>query len=444
MPIQQLAPKSPGRNPISSDAGPIPLAMSLPQRGWYSPPALVDDAMREIFKRVPPDDPRSLVRAAAVCTSWHGILSDADFAREYRAFHGAPPVLGFLHNTRHKRSWEKGRIRHYRKEYVVSNFVSIASFRTPACRERRHWRVLDSRHGLVLFHTPKRDEDFAICDLVTGDGWRVKADPDCADIIWNGWSDDDDNEYEQENEGVTWNAAVLCAKDGCDHIYCHGGPFLVALVGSDEEQRMTFAAVYSSETRKWSDIVSIEEPNAIETTGHSAVVGNKVYFPCEETYSLVEYDMAGQKLSVIALAEEEDDDLPWLDLMGVEDGMLLLATVMNFRLCLWSMEAGPSKTAVWTRHRVIDLVPLLPASALIGVSVVGFAEGVGVIFLNTKAGLYTVELSSGRSKKLHGETSFEEVMPYMSFYTRADKPKLSSHLFSYTRMLQKKGESTAA
>ena len=69
------------------------------------------------------------------------------------------------------------------------------------------------------------------------------------------------------------------------------------------------------------------------------------------------------------------------------------------------------------RHRVIELVPLLPASALIGVSVVGFAEGVGVIFVTTKAGLYTVELSSGRSKKVHGETFFREVMPYTSFYT---------------------------
>uniref|UniRef100_A0A8R7R927 F-box protein AT5G49610-like beta-propeller domain-containing protein n=1 Tax=Triticum urartu TaxID=4572 RepID=A0A8R7R927_TRIUA len=311
------------------------------QRGCNSPPGLVDGAMREIFKRVLPDDSRSLVRATAVCTSWHGILSDADFAREYRAFHGAPPVLGFLHNTRHKRPCEKGRIRDYEKEHVVSNFVSTASFRPPACHERRHWRVLDSGHGLVLFHTPKRDEDFAICDLVTGRRWGVKADPDCADIIWNDWSEED------EDEGITWNAAVLCAKDGCHHIYCHGGPFLVALVGSDEEK--TFATVYSSKTRKWSDIVSGEEPHAIETTGHTVVVGNKVYFPCEETDSLVEYDMAGQKLSVIALAEEEDDDLPWLHLMGVEDGMLMLATVMNFTLCLWSMEAGPSKTAVWVR-----------------------------------------------------------------------------------------------
>ena len=59
--------------------------------------------------------------------------------------------------------------------------------------------------------------------------------------------------------------------------------------------------------------------------------------------------LVGQKLSVIALAEEKDDDLPLLELMGVEDGMLLLATVKNFTLCPWSMEAGPSKTAVWAR-----------------------------------------------------------------------------------------------
>ncbi|KAI4992777.1 hypothetical protein ZWY2020_007090 [Hordeum vulgare] len=146
--------------------------------------------MREIFKRVPPDDPRTLGCAAAVCTSWHGILSDADFIREYRAFHRAPPMLASS---------------------------------PPRPSARRHRRVLDSRHGLVLFHTPKRDEDFFVCDLVTYDRWGIKAGPDCGRIIWNGHYE------EEENEDITWDAAVLCAKDGCDHIYCHGGPFLVAL-----------------------------------------------------------------------------------------------------------------------------------------------------------------------------------------------------------------------
>lgn len=77
--------------------------MSLPpptQRGRRPPPALVDDAMREIFLRVPPDEPASLVRAAAVCKGWGAILlSDASFVRDYRVLHGpTPPMLGFLHN----------------------------------------------------------------------------------------------------------------------------------------------------------------------------------------------------------------------------------------------------------------------------------------------------------------------------------------------------------
>lgn len=106
-----------------------PLAMSPPQFDHVSPPVLVDDAMREIFLRIPPDDPATLVRSSAVCTAWRGIISDADFGREYRAFH----------NT-----WET----------LASHFTSTtASFRSPVCHDRQDWHALDSRHGLVLFRT---------------------------------------------------------------------------------------------------------------------------------------------------------------------------------------------------------------------------------------------------------------------------------------------------
>ncbi|KAF7050436.1 hypothetical protein CFC21_058806 [Triticum aestivum] len=404
----------------------MPPTTSLPlaQRGRHSPPALVDDAMREIFLRVPADDPKTLVRAAAVCTTWSRILSDVIFTREYRAFHGAPPMLGFLHNTHHERSWGRGRIKQH-EEYLVSSFVSTASFRPPACHERRHWRVLDSRHGLVLFHTPKRDEDFVICDLVTYDRWRIDAAPECAEIIWSHQDedhddDDDDDEEEEEVEGVTWNAAVICAKDGCNHLYCHGGPFLVALVGSDEDQGITFASVYSSKTDEWSDMISIEEPNAIEMTGQIGVVGNKVYFQCECTQNVVEYNMGDEELSVIdPIFEDDNKDIQAIGLLGMEDGMLLFAAVLEPKLYLWSMEAGSNGAAAWAQRRVIELAPLLPSRALLDVSVVGFAEGVGLIFLNTEAGLYTIELNSGRSKEVHRATSFKRVMPYTSFYTRA-------------------------
>ncbi|XP_044983799.1 uncharacterized protein LOC123450764 [Hordeum vulgare subsp. vulgare] len=435
--------------------------MSLPpaQLGRHSPPALDDDAMSEIFLRIPPDDPKSLVRAAAVCASWRRILSDAAFARGYRAFHGAPPMLGFLHNESHERSWGRGMRRHH-EECLVSNFdflskktpaampqalhaathscmlpctaarlppgvvaagatcsagrlagwrrdpaasvrggrqkffnfVSTASFRPPACHERRDWPVLDSRHGLVLFRTPKRDEDFVVCDLVTYDRWGIVADPECAEITWN-W------DGKEGEEGVSWNAAVLCAKDPCDHLYCHGGPFLVAIVGSNEGLVVTFASVYSSATEEWSDMISLDEPNVfIEMTEHNAVVGNKSYFPCEGIGSVVEYDMGEQKLSVL-------DVDAWID-------------VPFGGLHIWSVEVRPDTTTALARRRIIELAPKVSAYALSDVSVVGFAEGVGVIFLNTKDGLYTIDLRSGRIKNIHREPILGKIMPYMSFYTR--------------------------
>uniref|UniRef100_A0A453IV32 F-box associated domain-containing protein n=1 Tax=Aegilops tauschii subsp. strangulata TaxID=200361 RepID=A0A453IV32_AEGTS len=210
----------------------------------------------------------------------------------------------------------------------------------------------------------------------------------------------------------TWNAAVLCAKDGCEHLYCHGGPFLVALVGSDRGRQITFATVYSSATRKWSGMISVKEWNVVEMTGHNAVVGNKAYFPCEQSDSVVEYDMGEQKLSVIGA--------PFGRLVGAEGGLLLFATVLKPRLHLhiWSMEVRPDRTTALARRRIIELAPKLSGYAFLDVSVVGFAEGVGVIFLSTKAGLYTVELSSSRIKNMDRERSLGKIMPYMCFYTR--------------------------
>uniref|UniRef100_A0ACD5WST8 Uncharacterized protein n=1 Tax=Avena sativa TaxID=4498 RepID=A0ACD5WST8_AVESA len=380
--------------------------------------------MSEIFLRIPADDPKSLVLAAAVCTAWRRIFCDLSFTRQYRKFHGAPPMLGFLRNTYHERTWGTGRNKQY-EGYVVSSFVSTASFRSPACHERRHRRVLDSRHGLVLFQTPKRGEEFVVCDLITYDRWRINVSPELSGLIWNYELDEDDDDV--ENEMVTWNAAVLCVKDKCDHTYCHYGPFLVALMGSDEEQGVTFASVYSSETHKWSDMISIPEQDLMQMTGHIAVMGDKVYFQCEAE-TTVEYIIGKQELSRFDLpGEDEEFDDSDVDLVGVDDGMLLFATVLGPRLYLWSLEACPNVAEDWSRRRDIELGPLLPPRALFGMSVVGFAEGVGAVFLNTEAGLYTIELNSGRSKKVHEEKSVEKVMPYMSFYTKAWGRSPTSH-----------------
>ncbi|KAM3230727.1 hypothetical protein ACQJBY_061109 [Aegilops geniculata] len=127
------------------------------------------------------------------------------------------------------------------------------------------------------------------------------------------WPDD----YDDLHACLRCNATLLCAKDRCDHLDCHGGPFRLAFVGCDYTGRAAHAAVYSSETREWTDVTSVEHEHYIHYTGHSAVVGDKVYVPCMESDSLIVYNMGEGELSVI--------NPPFLvqaiTLMGVEDGM---------------------------------------------------------------------------------------------------------------------------
>jgi len=47
---------------------------------------------------------------------------------------------------------------------------------------------------------------------------------------------------------------------------------------------------------------------------------------------------------------------------------------------------------------------------------VGFAEGLGVIFVRTSAGIFAINLESGQVKKMSSRRP-DVVIPYMSFYT---------------------------
>ncbi|XP_020175399.1 uncharacterized protein [Aegilops tauschii subsp. strangulata] len=375
--------------------------------------SLIDDAIREILFRIPPGDPASLVRASAVCTTLFGIISDPAFLRSYRAFHGTPPILGYLHNKS-------------QESHDVAQFVPTGPFCPLVC-ERRDWDAVDSRHGRVLFYTPEeKDTDFVVWDPITDNQRVISAGSELLEILCAG-------------EEVTWMTAVLCAKDGCDHLGCHDGPFLVAFVGSNMVEKTMFAFVYSSETTEWSEMVSVENPNvvvtypfgsvmhpyAIEESGHTAVVGKKVYFAVKWGYwsmRMVMYNVGEQELSLINLQDQARGIL-----MGEEDGALVFAAMEETKLSVWSMEAGPNGVVARGQRRAIELEKILPPPALSWMvgnpfldgrcTPVGFAKGAGVIFLNTEDGLFTVEVCSGRTKKINGKT-FEPVIPYMSFYTR--------------------------
>lgn len=74
------------------------------------------------------------------------------------------------------------------------------------------------------------------------------------------------------------------------------------------------------------------------------------------------------------------------------------------------MRMGASNVRMRDGSRVIDLETLLPADALSSSpEVVGFAAGVGVFFLQTGNGLFSIDPNSSQAKKVHDGTDIRSV-----------------------------------
>ncbi|GJN24376.1 hypothetical protein PR202_gb12114 [Eleusine coracana subsp. coracana] len=130
-----------------------------------STPELMEDLVEEVLLRLPPDEPACLVRASLVCKPWRRLLSGRAFLRRYRAFHGAPPLVGFLLNRDPLDSCR------------FPSFVptaSIPSLAHPAAAAA-DWSIawaIDCRHGRVLLQTWGTSERLVVWYPTTGD-WRV-------------------------------------------------------------------------------------------------------------------------------------------------------------------------------------------------------------------------------------------------------------------------------
>ncbi|KAL6642845.1 hypothetical protein ACP70R_021026 [Stipagrostis hirtigluma subsp. patula] len=358
-----------------------------PPRLRRSVPELVDDLILEILLRVPPHRPACLVRCSAVCPSWRRLLTDPAFLRRYRAFHGAPPMLGFLINLNLPPDMR-----------VVARFVRTASFR-PRALDHWDWSAHDCRHGRVLFSTHtygEREPDFAVWNPITDERWEL---------------------YLSQQSSAEWNAAVLCAAHagGCDHLDCHSGPFLVVFVGTNDDG-LTFACVYSSESAAWSDAITAGHPDGLDVLNMqpSALVGSAIYFVARDSRTIVEYDLGRRQLAFIdpPFAYEGDGVL-----MPAAGGGLGFAGVRGSCLYLWAREAGPDGTAAWAQRRVIELNTLPTRAPSCKPTAVGFAEGLGTIFVSTDAGVFAIELKSNRVKEVSSRQSIDTVIPYTSFYT---------------------------
>ncbi|KAF8775526.1 hypothetical protein HU200_004510 [Digitaria exilis] len=338
------------------------------------PPDLIDDAVTEILLRLPPDDPACLVRASLVCKAWRELLTGPAFLRRYRAFHGAPPLLGYSHNVYDEVPYAR----------FVAADARASPFSAPAFG-RLNWWVLECRHGRVLVQSFERhaSSNLLVWDPITGVQHQVPV----------------------HMTYFCHTAAVLCGVAGCDHLNCHGGPFLVVSIcipyEEEEEQAVDFisACVYSSETGACTSSPSIQFDAYIEERP-SLLARDALYFTLQQGRRILKYDLVGQGLQVIDAPDMFD---------GLAYG----------NLHLWSWQAGPYGVAEWVQGRVIKLSTLLPTTGpLISLGVIGFLEGgTYTIFVSTDVGIFAVMPKSEQMKKVCEGGFHHAIAPYMSFYT---------------------------
>ncbi|CAL5067235.1 unnamed protein product [Urochloa decumbens] len=368
-----------------------------------APPELMEDLVGEILLRLPPDEPEHLFRAALVCKPWLRILTNPEFGRRYRSFHGAPPLLGLLHRLTALQGDPVPRF---------ASTTSMPDFPHPSSGGRRT-RPLDCRHGRVLVHMLREKiMSYLVWDPVTGDRHAVPK----PTIHW-----------------LIHNAGVFCAADGCDHLDCHGGPFRVVFMATDDHDLLVKVSVFSSETGVWSTPVSLGDScecyvrhmeDAIQRDRYhlpyvqptrAAVIRDEIYFTLRWGHAIVKYDGGNNCLSMI---DPPPHNAYGISLMVMDDSSLGFVCIEGCSLHLWSRKVNSKGSAEWVQCQVIDLKTVIPVIDPGQVpSVVGSAEGVGAIFISTDAGLFTIELKSGRWRKLDEPGVYFSVLPYMSFYT---------------------------
>ncbi|KAF8776629.1 hypothetical protein HU200_003353 [Digitaria exilis] len=346
-----------------------------------SPPELIDDAAAEIFVHLPPDEPAHLIRASLVCRQWRRIITDGAFLRRYRASHGVPPLLGFVCNLA------------ARVDTITSPrfFPTAGPSIVPMPAFLGSSKALDCGHGRVLLG-PFDDDTMArlvVLDPITGD--------------------------HQIPRGY-YTAAVFCAARGCAHLNCRGGPYRVVVAGAASSAGGAMRAhLYSSEAAAWvASARLIPCPHVRRKP--AAVVGDDVYFQLMFADDMIlRYDMGRNRLSTFHPPADAKEG--GIVLLSMADGSLGLAGVRGSRLCLWSTDASPEGIAGWVRCKSIELMEKIPFMPYSEARVVGCAEGLGVVFVETEVGLFTIDLKSGRERKVSEPGNHFVVFPITSFYT---------------------------
>ncbi|XP_051220837.1 uncharacterized protein [Lolium perenne] len=442
--------------------------------------ALPEELVEEIFFRVPPTEPASLVRASLASKPWLSLLTGRRFNGRYCEFHGSPPMLGLLCHWR--------RYTAPTAEDNLPPFISTTSFaaRIP---DDEDWvasaSVMDCRHGRVLLsETGTLPLQFIVWDPMTGS---------CS------WLCAPEDYYNSEK------AAVVCAVSGCNHRACHEGPFRIILVGVRNEGDgygcVAYAHMSLPKLGQWSNTchgLDLEGESAYILDKPSVLAEGALYFILVyhddddgdgdddddgddyggrdddddddgddddgdddgddeddgddgdddddkdddddadgggddddddddddnngNRVAILKYDLGSNYLSVIDAPPKETHQADDVILMLMEDGGLGFAQLDRLTLIIWSRQMGPDGFSTWTQRTVVNLKELLPIQNIKEtLRLTGSVEGGDIIFVTTDLGIYQINIKSLQWKKVWKREEWRALFPYMSFYNPQER-----------------------
>ncbi|CAL4998248.1 unnamed protein product [Urochloa decumbens] len=293
-----------------------------------------EDILREILVRLP-TEPSSLPRASLVCKQWLRIVSDPAFLRRYRAHHEEPLLLGiFVDNWGYPL---------FRSIHDYPNAIPHERFLLPIDEwTGGGWVLLGCRHGRVLVFNQSRNEAI-VWDPATGDRRYVAAPP----------------EFDEKDKYVI-NGAVLCANTDEDHVHgdCHSSPFQVVLIGIHSNYGPVFTSLYSSDTRVWGDVISMECAPIYSMDMPSNLIGNSLYWLFNgEMVGILKFDLATQSLAVIEMPSrfEYYSSRRSFQILPAEDDGIRLASLSFQIMEIWERKISSDGDVDWVMQKEIEL-----------------------------------------------------------------------------------------
>ncbi|VAI90715.1 uncharacterized protein LOC119335562 [Triticum dicoccoides] len=358
-------------------APPSPPPASLPD---------ADDLLRKILLRLPPR-PSSLPRASLVCKRWRSIVSDPQFQRLFRAHHGKPPLLGFFLDGSLSSPFFP----------MLDRPDRIPSARFSMLLYERN-RIIDCRHGLVLFLCPGPPRRLLVWDPVSREQRHLISPPEL-----------------DSDQLFIFNGAVLRPAGGQG---CSSSHFQVALVARDGACTRVSICVYSSETGIWSNVKSLQMKLSIPIERASTSIGNSLCWllPVHDQNVILEFDLVKQTLAVTELPVPVEPDYQNLWIIPAEDGGLGFIHLSQFHAELWKRMPDSDGLDAWVLDRAIEFEELKPTCKGYSPALVGFAEESNAILVQTDSGVFMVYLQSTEFKKVSDLSVFCIHYPFACFY----------------------------